>query len=582
MHPNYIVTSTLPQSQPPQGIQNQGGIDFDSISRRKQELQAQEYLLLEKALSSNDPQSLIKAHKFMDSLIEREKSNSKSLLINPFRWDDSEGYKRKRFRIVPKTLREMGKTPIIKAIIGTRQAQVSSFSSPQANKYDTGFIIRRKRKFYSSDNVQEQSGDGEKIQSLTNFILNGGLDENKWHADSFDSFLKKITKDSLELDQACFELVPSKGGELVEYFAVDGGTMYFADTHNDFREERVVGKKAIKGYYPSYVQVIEEQIMAEYYPWELCFGIRNESTDIESNGYGSSEIEQLMRIITWMLYSDTYNGKFFSQGSSPKGILKVNNGVNRNRLAEFRQSWQSMVAGVDNAWKIPVIESDTMEWLDLQKNNTDMQFAQWQEYLIKVACAIFKIAPEEVGFNLGNASQSNPLFESNNEASLKYSKDKGLKPLLKSIQSWINKYIISRLDPEFEFIFVGLELETEEKELELDIKKVGSFMGYKEIRRKHNLPDDFEEGDFPLNSQFIQMYGQQQQAQMFGEQQQENTEQVEEGDDYWSSLGAGGDSFWEDLGNEASEPEKFVKANLKLLPKDYQNPMMAQALEMLT
>jgi hypothetical protein len=241
--------------------------------------------------------------------------------------------------------------------------------------------------------------------------------------------------------------------------------------------------------------------------------------------------------------------------------------MNRNRLAEFRQQWISMVAGVQNAWKMPIIEAEKMDYIDLQKSNTDMQFAQWQEYLIKIACAIFKIAPEEVGFNLGNASGGGAMFEGNGEAKIKYSRDKGLKPLLKSIEFWINKWIVNAIDEDFEFKFVGLEVDTEEAEVELDIKKVGSFMGFKEARRKHNLPEELEEGDFTLNPQYIQMI---QSREMKGEQE-ENGQAVEEEFEE--------DSLWDNLETD----DEVIKSMFtsEQLSGHQNNPMMADAFKML-
>jgi len=163
-----------------------------------------------------------------------------------------------------------------------------------------------------------------------------------------------------------------------------------------------------------------------------------------------------------------------------------------------------MVAGVSNAWKVPVIESENMDWVDLQKSNTDMQFSIWQEYLIKVACAVYKIAPDEIGFNISGASSGSAMFEGQNEHKLKYSQEKGLKPLLKSIQFWVNKWIVNPLNPDFEFVFVGMDIESEEKELSLDIQKVQNFGGWKEARKKWNMSEELEEGDFPLNQAWIQ------------------------------------------------------------------------------
>ena len=38
-------------------------------------------------------------------------------------------------------------------------------------------------------------------------------------------------------------------------------------------------------------------------------------------------------------------------------------------------------------------------FIDMQKSNTDMQFSHWNEYLVKVACAVFKLDPSDIGFS---------------------------------------------------------------------------------------------------------------------------------------------------------------------------------------
>jgi hypothetical protein len=570
---NYTYTSTSGNSREESREDDIDPIQqLNLIKATKNKLTAQEGELLEKALQSKDPDVLMRANKHWHDVQAREASGVKSELMDPNEWSEAVGYRNKRLSLSYGMLRRMAQTPVIKAIISTRQTQVSAFSSPQSNKYETGFIVRKKRDFYTKDEPEITKADKKIVKDITTFLINGGERQNAWHGDSFDAFLKKITADTLMLDQGCFEVVRSRGGIPIEFLAVDAATIRIADSYDDDKydgENQIVvtsKRELVNGYYPSYVQVLDSTIRAEYYPWELCFGIRNSSTDITNNGYGRSEVEELMSVITWMLYADAYNGKFFSQGSSPKGMLKVSSGVNRNRLAEFRQQWQSMVAGVENAWKIPMIESDKMEWIDLQKNNTDMQFGQWQEYLIKISCAIFKIAPEEVGFNLGNASGGGAMFESGNEAKLKYSKDKGLLPLLKNIEFWINKWIINAINEDYEFKFVGMDVDSEEKELDMDVKRVGNFMGFKEVRKKHNLPQELEEGDFILNPQYTQMI----QGQQYAEDQQVGGEMVEEDEgDMWASLGL--------------DDEEAVKAimSTSAMSEHRNNPMMIQAVDML-
>ena len=187
-----------------------------------------------------------------------------------------------------------------------------------------------------------------------------------------------------------------------------------------------------------------------------------------------------------------------------------------------------------------------------------MQFSTWQEYLLKIACSIYKISPEELGFPVSSGGGGGGLFESGTEARLMYSKDKGLIPLLKSIEFWINKYLVEPLDDEFEFAFVGYNQDSKKDELEQDLKLVGSFVGWKEMRKKWNYAEELEEGDFPLNSAWIQRTG----ALEMQQQSQENDQAVDGYEDNtWNSLDAGTDDSNGETDDIWASLDKGISAN---------------------
>lgn len=50
-------------------------------------------------------------------------------------------------------------------------------------------------------------------------------------------------------------------------------------------------------------QIIRHPVSDEYvvfYPWELGYGVRNKTTNVLRNGYGCSELETLIEIVTWI------------------------------------------------------------------------------------------------------------------------------------------------------------------------------------------------------------------------------------------------------------------------------------------
>lgn len=486
---------------------------LDAISLAEAKLKAKKFRTLEKALRSESPDDMVRASQVLQQIQPKVDQNTKSFFIDPLEFNANLGYKDKPFSLTYVTLKRMSKTPIINSIIKTRKNQVADFAEPQENKYSTGFVIRKKPK---GGVEQKMDNKDKKIAfAITDFILKGG-NTSQWGYDDFDTFIRKIVEDSLVYDQMTFECVRNRRGQLESFIATDAATFRMADSFFDkdydnvffqrhganvWKDRSDFGPK-VHGYYPAYVQVYQNMKVNEFYPWELCFGIRNPSTSIWANGYGCSELEELINVVTSMLWSDEYNRRFFSQGSAPKGFFRVKGTNNESALQQFKQQWQSMITGVMQSWKTPVIEAD-VDWIDLQKNNRDMEYSSWIEYLIKIACAVYSIDPSEIGWDISRSNGNGGLFEGSQEQRLKHSKDKGLYPLLKFLQRKLNKYIVEQINPDFELVFVGLNGLTIEEELKMDIDKVNSFMTVNEAREKYEMKP-LEGGDAPNNSAFLQ------------------------------------------------------------------------------
>lgn len=491
---------------------------LSSIEEKETRLAIEKEITLRKAYASEDVNAILKAGQMLSESANTNKPEVKSILVDMNDVGSSFGYKDKPFNLSYDVLRGMGRTHIIKSIVETRKEQVASFCTPQKDKYSTGFTIKKRQLLPGAKTKKLTKTEEKRVAEITEFIMYCGDKKRIWHADTFDTFTRKVIQDSLVLDQCCFEVVRNKGDQQpYEFLAVDAGTFRIADSYDD--DEYQSNKKEKKyGYTPSYVQIIDGRPRQDYYPWELCFGVRNPSTSLATNGYGRSELEDMIQTVTAIMNSDFYNANFFKVGSSPKGILSYSGNINENSLQDFRRQWMAQTAGVMNMHKIPIINADKINFIPTHVPNKDMEFSKYQEFLIKISCALFKIDPSEIGFPMQGSSEAKPMFEGNNEAKLKFSKDKGLKPLLKQYQYWINKYIVWPMDDSYEFEFQGIDGEmTYQEELDIDIKSLSNFMTLNEIREKRGLSPR-EDGDIILNPIWLQNKMSQQQAQQGGQE----------------------------------------------------------------
>jgi hypothetical protein len=455
-----------------------------------------------------------------------------SMMNDPLSIQFAMGYKDRKYSLTYDTLKRIPQQlSLIAAILQTRCNQVASFAEPFRISKSLGFQIVHK-----NPSRQTTKGEREFIQSLEKFIYNCGADDPNPHShvkrDDFESFLKKLVRDSLMYDQCCFEVVPDRRGQPYEFIAVDASTIRMWNDGDYENASSVVRQtqnylhstgvahphlnayKTMKvrnpelGQLPAYVQIWNGQPRNYYNADELAFGVRNPRTDIYIQGYGYSELEQLITIITAHLYAEEYNRRFFMQGSAPKGILNFKgDNLTPDQLENFKRQWRANVEGVENSWRTPILQSEQgLEWINLHPSNQEMEYGQWIEYLIKITCAVFLIDPAELNFDLHGGVQQTPLFESSQEWKLKASRDRGLKPLLRFLAKMINDNIVSKIDDNYMFMFIGLDELSEQEKHQLRQEELASYKTLREIRNSLDLPAIQDDGtqDMVLNPVYLQ------------------------------------------------------------------------------
>jgi len=464
----------------------------------------------------------------------------KALLYDPFALIDQLGYRDRPSGLTYQTLREMARrVPTYTGILQTRINQVSSFGQRQKDPRDPGFgVVLRDNK------ATPKKQDKIRMRELEDMILQTGV---SWAPgrDDFRTFLRKLVRDSISLDQGCFEIVRNRKGLPAEFYALDAATMRLADVPPGADSQQ--DPNQVK-----YVQVYDEVIISEFASHELCFGVRNPRTDIRVNGYGFSELEMLINVITASLWSFEYNKRQFSQGSLVNGVMNMKGSVSDSKLDAFRRQWKMMISGVSNAHRVPFTNVDELQWIDFQKNNRDMEYSSWMDWLIKITCAVMQFDPAEINFTYGNSGQSQgSMFSSPVDQKLKASKDRGLRPLLKDIAAWLNVHVIWPLDPYLEFAFLGIDAKSADQAIELAKKESEFKKTVDELRAEDDLPPLPDgAGEVILNPVWLQA---KQAADAMAQQEEMGGEPGEEGgdDQQGDVLGMPGSS----LGGEDDEGE---------------------------
>lgn len=405
----------------------------------------------------------------------------------------------------------------------------------------------------------------ERIQDLQNLITTCGsleerpFDTKRWN---FDSFLRALTRDSLTYDWIAVERIEDKADRLHHWVPVDASTIRYATPqlklYNNYKMdvpspnilfpekelERVMEhqedlveldeeKLANEEY--KYVQVIRGKIERAFTEGELVVGMRNPTTDIYANGYSYAELELLLSIISSHIYTENYNKLYFSQGFSAKGILHVKANLTRRKLETLRLQWKHMVSGNRNSFQTPILAGmEEVQWIPLTQSHSDMEFDKWMNYLIKVICMVYQIDPSELGFGMRDeGGKGGGLSGDNTKEKMDNSRQKGLVPLLRYFERFINENIVSKLDPDYEFEFVGVEDESLDEATARLQEEVKALKTLNEARAELGLRPIEGADDLILEPTYQQWYAQfhpqarEQQAQMMEQNQIEQGNQLD-------------------------------------------------------
>jgi len=387
-------------------------------------------------------------------------------------------------------------TPILNAILFTRIRQVSRFcklSDPDS----PGFQVRLR------DKDAKASGDELKeIAALQTFFINCGWETNPrkrrvLKRDHFSMFMTKLVRDSLTMDSMPIETEFKRDRSLGMdgIYAVDGSTIRLC-TEQGYRGDDEIFA----------LQVVQGNVRAAYTLDDLIYIPRNPRTDVLCAGYGLSETELLIRVVTGFLNAFSYNTKYFDSNAIPKGILHLAGNYSEEDVNVFKRYWNSMVKGVSNWWTLPVMVSKDQEsraqFEKLGVENNEMMFSKWMTFLTSIACAIYGMSPDEINFEAFSASKSS-LSGSDTEEKLANSKDSGLEPLLSYFENVFTDYIVADFGQKYEFSWTGRKKQDEKQNFE-EVKLTGTVNELRAARGEEKAKGKW--GDAPLNPTLIPVW----------------------------------------------------------------------------
>jgi hypothetical protein len=184
-------------------------------------------------------------------------------------------------------------------------------------------------------------------------------------------------------------------------------------------------------------------------------------------------------------------------------------------LKAFKQQWNAMVRGINNAWALPVMVSDTkdaqahFEKFGVEFN--EMYFAKWMVLLTSIVCAVYGLDPAEIYSESFSAGRSS-LSGQDTAERLAEARDTGLEPLMAFIEDVLTHEVLARRNQDGYVVrFHGIQ--PGDKAWEHDVDKL--TLSVNELREKEGRPQtEAAWGNAPVNPSLQGAYNLQQQNEM--------------------------------------------------------------------
>ena len=375
------------------------------------------------------------------------------------------------------------RSPGVQAPPHVRIGQVIDFCQLAESEHEQGLLVRlRDRKKTMTKGAKAKAAEiGKVIMAGAGpyATADGGMAAN----------MSMFVRQSLDYDQAIFEPLGERK-KIAGWYVHDA--RYFRLVRPT-QQAWATGRWYPTGTDPMYAQTDGNgQTRRVFARNEMCWFVRNPRADVRLRGYGWPEVDRMRRLVDALVDVWTYNESGYRNGTHMANIVTIRQQMEEHTWQALTRRFYTMLTSTRNALRTLFFQANSKdEGVDVQPlgaTNSDMQFAEWLNWLYKNYIGGWLMDPAEIGVLYGEQGQRGGFGgRESAEERIETSKERGLRPLLRALGAALSGSIVQQMDEDFECLFVGLGLPGEEERLEMTLKKVGAVMTVKEARELLDL-----------------------------------------------------------------------------------------------
>ena len=254
----------------------------------------------------------------------------------------------------------------------------------------------------------------------------------------FRGFIEPVVEDLLTLDAGCVEKEFTYGDQVAYLWDVDGGTFKVSTIWDGNPDE------------PRYFWYPDGTEQASMKDRELIYMMDNPAT---YRVVGLSPLETLKMAIDSELGASAYNDRQM-RAPTPDGFLNLGENARPEQVEDFKKFWRQEVSG-QGALAI-LGGTKNANFVKFRESNRDMQFLEWQEYLVRKIAAVFQLSPMDLMLE-------RDVNRSTGEVQRENTEDRGQKPTMGLVSGYLTREVVwdegfGGMDNNLQFVFTALNL----------------------------------------------------------------------------------------------------------------------------
>jgi len=240
---------------------------------------------------------------------------------------------------------------------------------------------------------------------------------------SFSDWLKQILEDLMVIDAVAIYKKRNRGGDIIGYLPIDGSTIEIYLEQDGTLPDPPE---------PAYLQKVNGQEINKLTKDELIYMMMNPRT---YSPFGISPVENLIVTITTALKLQAYNLAVMTDGNVPDGFVELPKDIasSRDQVKEWQDAWDAMLSGDPRFQHKLKFLPGGMKYTPTRTAD-DMSFERFEKWLLQNTCAVFQVAPSDIGFTFEtNRSTSETAYE--------VGKERGMFPLALWVKEMMDEII---------------------------------------------------------------------------------------------------------------------------------------------